>query len=164
MISISGGADFYRKSSVLENEEVFNVVYETTTHSDVLPIGTEKDYEQVCASNDATHVVSQIVYGQRGYLSFKHKVSENSESENIRGNLQVLVKSTFSIDGKGSVNLKGNQKKLAETTEATISGDFVLEAIPTSFTEAIQTFKRLASKYSFFYFVQQFYLQENRGL
>jgi len=133
---------------VLENEEVFNVVYETKNHSEVLPMGTTKEFINLCASQDATHVVSQILYGQRGYLTFKHKLSQSSNTQNVKGNLKVLVEKMYSINGKGSVNLKENEKKLSEATHATISGDFILDTIPTSFSEAIQAFKRLASKSS----------------
>lgn len=130
----------------MENEETFHVIYETRSHSEVLPTRTQQDYVQVCASKDATHVVSQVLYGQRGYLSFKHKFSESSKEKNVKGHLKIVVKSLFSITGKGKVDIKNSDKRLTESTDVKISGDFILDTMPTTFKESIDTFKRLASR------------------
>ena len=67
----------------------------------------------------------------------------------MKGELHAVIKKipTFSIEGKASVDLKGKEKTLAESTEVVFNGDFILSSgIPTTFDAAINTFKQLPSK------------------
>lgn len=146
LVKISGRADFFRESTSLENEETFDIIYKTTSYSDLIPIRVEQDYSDLCTSNDATHVVSQVLYGQREYLSLRHKPSKNSKVQNIKGNLEVVVKSIFKTQRRASSKIMELNKDLVDTTEAILSGDFSIHTFPRTFTDGINAFKDVVRK------------------
>ena len=125
----------------------FNMAFESTTITETLPAGTEKNYNSLCTDTKATHVVSSIIYGMNGYFNFKRTLRHNENKQEIFGSLQVVVKAipAFSIEGKASIDLKGTLKDISRETEVTLYGDFLLQHQPTTFDEAIQTYKTLPS-------------------
>ena len=125
----------------------FNMAFESTAYTETLPAGTEKNYNSLCSDTKATHVVSSIIYGMNGYFNFKRILRHNENKQEIFGSIQAVVKSipSFSIEGKASVNLKGTLKDISKETEVTLYGDFLLQHQPTTFDEAIQTYKTLPS-------------------
>ena len=125
----------------------FNMAFESTTFTETLPAGTDKNYITLCTDTKATHVVSSIIYGMNGYFNFKRKLYHNENKQQIFGSIQAVVKSipSFSIEGKASVDLKGSLKNISKETEVTLYGDFLLQHQPTTFDEAIQTYKTLPS-------------------
>ena len=125
----------------------FNMAFESTTITETLPAGTEKNYNSLCTDTKATHVVSSIIYGMNGYFNFKRTLRHAENKQEIFGSLQVVVKAipAFSIEGKASIDLKGTLKDISRETEVTLYGDFLLQHQPTTFDEAIQTYKTLPS-------------------
>ena len=125
----------------------FNMAFESTTFTETRPAGTEKNYNTLCTNTEATHVVSSIIYGMNGYFNFKRKLRHNKNKQEIFGSIQVVVKSipSFSIEGKASVDLKRNLKDISKETEVTLYGDFLLQHQPSTFDEAIQSYKTLPS-------------------
>ena len=125
----------------------FNMAFESTTITETLPAGTEKDYNDLCTETKATHVVSSIIYGMNGYFYFKRALRHNKKNQKIFGSLQVVVKTipAFSIERKASVDLKGTLKDISKETEVTLYGDYLLQHQPTTFDEAIHTYKTLPS-------------------
>ena len=125
----------------------FNMAFESTTFTETLPAGTEKNYNILCTDTKATHVVSSIIYGMNGYFNFKRTLRHNENKQEIVGSIQAVVKSipSFSIEGKASVDLKGMLKNISKEMEVTLYGDFLLQHQPTTFDEAIQTYKTLPS-------------------
>ena len=123
------------------------MAFESTTFTETLPAGTEKNYNSFCTDTKATHVVSSIIYGMNGYFNFKRTLRHNENKQEIFGSLQVAVKAipAFSIEGKASVDLKGTLKDISKESEVTLYGDFLLQHQPTTFDEAIQTYKTLPS-------------------
>ena len=123
------------------------MAFESTVYTETLPAGTEKNYNSLCSDTKATHVVSSIIYGMNGYFNFKRTLRHNENKQEIFGSIQAVVKSipSFSIEGKASVNLKGTLKDISKETEVTLYGDFLLQHQPTTFDEAIQTYKTLPS-------------------
>ena len=123
------------------------MAFESTTFTETLPAGTEKNYNSLCTDTKATHVVSSIIYGMNGYFNFKRTLRHDENKQKIFGSIQAVVKSipSFSIEGKASVDLKGILKDISKETEVTLYGDFLLQHQPTTFDEAIQTYKTLPS-------------------
>lgn len=61
----------------------------------------------------------------------------------------MTVKKAFlSIDAQASVDIKALEKKLSESTEMKLYADFMLDTMPTSFSEGIESFKTFASKWT----------------
>ena len=123
------------------------MAFESTTFTETLPAGTEKNYNNLCIDTKATHVVSSIIYGMNGYFNFKRILRHKESKQKIFGSIEAVVKSipSFSIEGKSSVDLKGTLKNISQETEVTLYGDFLLQHQPTTFDEAIQTYKTLPS-------------------
>ena len=123
------------------------MAFQATTFAETLPAGTEKNYNSLCTGTKATHVVSSIIYGMNGYFNFKRSLRHNENKQKIIGSMQAVVKSipSFSIEGKASADLGGMLKNISKEIEVTLYGDFLLQHQPTTFDEAIQTYKTLPS-------------------
>ena len=72
-----------------------------------------------------------------GYFNFKRTLRHNENKQEIFGSIQAVVKSipSFSIEGKASVDLKGNLKDISKETEVTLYGDFLLQHQPSTLDE-----------------------------
>ncbi|XP_073707717.1 cytolytic toxin-alpha-like [Garra rufa] len=101
-------------------------------------------FDQKTATH-ATHVVIAVLYGAQAFVVFDRTLSEKEIKQEIDGELKAMVKNipSFSIDGKGSVNMTEDEYKKVEKIACTFHGDFILEQNPTTCKEAIHTFKKL---------------------
>ena len=63
----------------------------------------------------------------------------------FEGNLHVLIKKipSFSIEGSADLKLNDSEKKMAEKISVTFHGDYELENNPTTYLEAIETYRTL---------------------
>lgn len=147
LISVTGSAGFARKEDLTEIDETFTLVYKSLSYSATVPKSTPVTFNKECKNKYATHVVNKITYGQNAYFFFKRTLQKNEQSQEVSGSLQVVVKSipSFSIEGKASIDLKGELKELAQSTEVQYNGDFRLSSgIPTTFDGAVKTFSGLS--------------------
>jgi len=145
LIKVSGSADFYRDSVVFENEEVFNMAYQATTHTLYMPSDVDVDNKMYCTQKDVSHVVSSVTYGLNAFFTFKKTTSNSKEKQEIQGTLQAMVKSipSFSIEGKASLKVEGIRKNVFDQTKVSLNGDFLLAHSPTTFAEAIKAYKQI---------------------
>ena len=121
------------------------MAFESTTFTETLPASTPKNDNDLCTDTKATHVISSIIFGMNGYFNFKRTLRHNENKQEISGSIEAIVKSipSFSLEGKASVDLKGTLKNISKETEVNLYGDFVLKRQPTTFDEAIETYKNL---------------------
>lgn len=148
MISVSGSAGFARKDDLIETDETFTLIYKTTAYSTTIPKSTPVSFANECKNKQATHVVNRITYGQNAYFFFKRRLRKNEQSQSIQGNLEIVVKAipSFSVQGKASIDMQGELKEIAESSEVQYNGDFNVDNIPTTFDSAVKTFGTLPSK------------------
>ena len=96
---------------------------------------------------DATDVVVAIQYGAGAIFTFERVVTEKEKMRAIQGKLHVSVTKlpSFSVDGKGSVNITEKQRKEVEKFSCHFHGDFILKKHPGTYEEAIKVYKELPS-------------------
>ena len=151
LVNVQGAAKYLddRKTSSHHSRVVLK--YETTTELKQLTmehLGRGKvQYPEVFDQDIATDVVVGILYGAKAFLIFDQEVSKGESLKEVHGNMEVLVKALpgISIDGKGSVDIKENQKKEIEKMHCKMYGDFRTEESPTTYEEAVRVYKQLPS-------------------
>ncbi|XP_074636909.1 cytolytic toxin-alpha-like [Acropora palmata] len=151
LVHVHGAAKYLddRKTSSHHSRVVLK--YETTTELKQLTmehLGRGKvQYPEVFDQDIATDVVVGILYGANAFLIFGQEVSKGESFREVHGNMEVLVKAlpSISVDGKGSVGIKEDQKKKAEKMRCKMYGDFRTEESPTTYEEAVRVYKQLPS-------------------
>jgi len=145
LIEVGGSAQFFRESSVFDNEEVFNMAYHATTHTLYMPTSIDVNNKIYCTAKDVTHVVSSVTYGLNAFFNFRKTVSTSSERQELAGTLQAMVKSipSFSIEGTATLKIEGTRKTVFDQTRVSLNGDFLLDFSPTTFEDAIRAYKKI---------------------
>ncbi|XP_067033103.1 uncharacterized protein [Acropora muricata] len=151
LVNVHGAAKYLddRKTSSHHSRVVLK--YETTTELKQLTmehLGRGKvQYPEVFDQDIATDVVVGILYGANAFLIFDQEVSKGESFREVHGNMEVLVKAlpSMSVDGKGSVGIKEDQKKKTEKMRCKMYGDFRTEESPTTYEEAVRVYKQLPS-------------------
>ena len=98
-----------------------------------------------CAIADATHVVTEIKYGFNAFLIFEMQETETYSKEDIRGELDIMIKTIPSVDiaGSGSINLTDTQTEIASSLKFKFHGDTIIDPPPQSFDEAIEVYQAM---------------------
>ena len=89
--------------------------------------------------------LSAIKYGAEAYFIFEQSVFDESQVQDVQGNLNVAVNSIpgIKIEGHGSVDMNDDLKKKVKDLKVKFHGDFILETNPTTFEEAVKIYKDL---------------------
>ena len=127
------------------------MLYHTTKYTETLPKKTIKDHPEECKNvNDPyTHVVTSVTYGLECNFVFKYMLAEHESESMITGNLSIAINNipSFSISGKGSVNLTESEQSMMANTQLVMYGDMSLDAesppLPTDFDTACKFFEAL---------------------
>ncbi|XP_051745180.1 stonustoxin subunit alpha-like [Ctenopharyngodon idella] len=147
LVEVEGSGKFLRDTKSSNQQSRVTMFYSETTRFEQLTMSQlgQITYPQVFDQKTATHVVTAVLYGAQAVMVFDRSISEEESKQEIEGKLNVMVKSIpeFSIKGKGSVNMKDDEKKMSEKISCTFHGDFLIEQNPTTYMEAIQTYKTL---------------------
>ncbi|XP_048067147.1 cytolytic toxin-alpha-like [Megalobrama amblycephala] len=147
LVEVGGSGKFLRDTKSSNQQSRVTMYYSETTRYEQLTMSQlgKFTYPQVFDQKTATHVVTAVLYGAQAVMVFDRTFSAEENKQDIEGNLSVMVKSipSFSIEGEGSVKMKENEMKMAEEISCTFHGDILLEQNPTTYMEAIQTYKTL---------------------
>ncbi|XP_051745108.1 stonustoxin subunit alpha-like isoform X2 [Ctenopharyngodon idella] len=147
LVEVGGSGKFLRDTKSSNQQSRVTMFYSETTRFEQLTMSQlgQITYLQVFDQKTATHVVTAVLYGAQAAMVFDRTFSEEESKQEIEGKLNVMVKSipSISIEGEGSVKMKDEEKKMAETISCTFHGDVLLEQNPTTYMEAIQTYKTL---------------------
>ena len=151
LVNVQGAAKYLDDRKISTHHSRVVLKYETTTELKQLTmehLGRGKvQYPEVFDQDIATDVVVGILYGANAFLIFDQEVSKDESFKEVHGNMEVLVKALpgISIDGKGSVDIKEDQKKKTEKMHCKMYGDFRTEESPTTYEEAVRVYKQLPS-------------------
>jgi len=151
MVSVSGGMEYLKDEVSSEREVNVEMLYHTTKYTETLPKKTKKDHEEECKNiNDPyTHVVTSVTYGLDCNFVFKYFLEEHESESKIAGDLEIAINNipSFSISGKGEVDLSESEQNMMEKTQLVMYGDMSLDAdsppLPTDFDTACNFFKAL---------------------
>ncbi|XP_067033107.1 uncharacterized protein [Acropora muricata] len=149
LVKVQGAAKYLDDRKTSSNHSRVVLKYETTTEFKQLTMEHlgKVQYPEVFDQDIATDVVVGILYGANAFLIFDQEVSKDESFKEVHGNMEVLVKALpgISIDGKGSVDIKEDQKKKTEKMHCKMYGDFRTEESPTTYEEAVRVYKQLPS-------------------
>ncbi|RXN19682.1 neoverrucotoxin subunit beta-like protein [Labeo rohita] len=147
LVEVGGSAKYLRDTKSSNQQSRVTMYYSETTRFEQLTMSHlgEITYPQVFSQKTATHVVMAVLYGVQAFMVFDRTFSEEKDEQKIEGELDVMVRKIpkFSIEGKGAIKLTDSDKKVAENITCTFYGDVRLEQNPTTFTEAIEVYKKL---------------------
>lgn len=143
-----GGSVKYMTNTKSSSQQCrVTMLYSETTRFEQLTMSQldHITYPQVFDHKNATHVITAVLYGAHAFMLFDRMLAENENKRDIEVKVSLMVKgiSTFSIDAEGDVKMSDEQKTMAEKMDCTFYGDFHLEQNPTTFAEAVKTYKQL---------------------
>ena len=83
-----------------------------------------------------------IEYGADAFFIFEKTVSDISQLQSARGDLNVAVSQlSFSIEGHGSLNFNTNFSEKVSDLSVKFHGDFVLDTNPTTYEQAVRIYQ-----------------------
>ncbi|XP_067282095.1 cytolytic toxin-alpha-like [Pseudorasbora parva] len=147
LVEVEGSAKFLRDTKSSNQQSRVTMSYSETTRFDQLTMTHlgKITYPEVFDQKTATHVVTAVLYGAKAFMVFDRGFSEEENKQEIEGKLSVMVKNIpgISIEGQGALEMTDSDKKMAESIACTFHGDLRLEQNPTTYTEAVDAFKKL---------------------
>uniref|UniRef100_A0A672TDA6 SNTX thioredoxin-like domain-containing protein n=1 Tax=Sinocyclocheilus grahami TaxID=75366 RepID=A0A672TDA6_SINGR len=137
LVEVGGSAKYLCDTKSSNQQSRVTMYYSETSRFDQLTMTQlgKITYPQVFDQKTATHA----------FMVFDQMSSKDEKKQEIEGKLHVMVRKLpgFSIEGEGSVNMTEDEKKIAENITCIFHGDFHLEQNPTTYTEALNLYKRL---------------------
>jgi hypothetical protein len=149
LVDLSGSAKLIDYCQTTEQKIQFILQYSITTHFHELPKHclTKRDikHQEIFNQENATHVVTDILYGAEIFLIFNRKLSDNENRTEVQNSVQDLLKKTrtLQIFDNDQLDLNNDEKKLADTLTCKYYGDIQLKSNPTSFKDAVKLIKQL---------------------
>ncbi|RXN19937.1 stonustoxin subunit alpha-like protein [Labeo rohita] len=147
LVEVGGSAKYLHDTKSSNQQSRVTMYYSETSRFEQLTMTQlgKISYPQVFEQKTATHVVTAVLYGAQAIMVFDRTFSKEEDKQKIEGELKVMVKKipSFSIKGKGAVQMTDAEKKMAENINCTFHGDFHLEKNTTSYMEALDLYKNL---------------------
>ncbi|XP_048052303.1 cytolytic toxin-alpha-like isoform X2 [Megalobrama amblycephala] len=147
LVEVRGSAKYLHDTKSSNQQSRVTIYYRETTRFEQLTMTQLGNitYPEVFDQKTATHVVTAVLYGAQAFMVFDRTFSKEEKEQDIEGELNVMVKNIpeYSIEGKGSVNMTDNDKKIAENIACTFHGDIHLEQNPTTYMDALDLYKQL---------------------
>ncbi|XP_067303170.1 neoverrucotoxin subunit alpha-like [Pseudorasbora parva] len=147
LVEVGGSAKYLRDTKSSNQQSRVTMHYSETSRFEQLTMTHlgQITYPQVFDQKTATHVVTAVLYGAQAFMVFDRRFSEEEQKQEIEGKLNVMVKKIplFSIEGQGALEMTDSDKKMADSVDCRFHGDFHLHQNPTTYTEAVDVFKKL---------------------
>ncbi|XP_028971378.2 uncharacterized protein LOC106024252 [Esox lucius] len=147
LVKVEGSAKYLNDTKVSKKQARVTLKYKTTTSFRQLTMnhlgrGNVK-YPHVFEDDTATHVVTGILYGAQAFFVFDREVTDTKDCQNVKGNLEMVIKKLINIEGQGSLKMNNTDNSHIEKFSCKFHGDFSLENNPTSFQEAMSVYQSL---------------------
>uniref|UniRef100_A0A8C5PGP8 Fibronectin type-III domain-containing protein n=1 Tax=Leptobrachium leishanense TaxID=445787 RepID=A0A8C5PGP8_9ANUR len=152
LVNVDGSANYLNDIKSSNHQARVTLKYSRTTKFDQLTmnhLGSKNmTYTEVFDKGTATHVVTAILYGAQAFFIFDREVSSSENTQDIQGNLEVIIKKipSISIEGKGDVTLTDREKQSKDTFSCKFYGDFALDSNPVNYEDAINLYKSLPKR------------------
>ncbi|XP_048056666.1 stonustoxin subunit alpha-like [Megalobrama amblycephala] len=147
LVEVGGSGKFLRDTKSSHRQSRVTMYYSETTRYEQLTMSQlgQVTYPQVFDQKTATHVVVAVLYGAHAAMVFDQSISEEENKQKVEGELSYYIKGIARdlTKGEGSVDMKYDEKEKLEKISCTFHGDFVLEKNPTTYMEALETYKTL---------------------
>ncbi|XP_076134905.1 stonustoxin subunit beta-like [Alosa pseudoharengus] len=148
LIAGGGSAKYLEKKTSSTQECRATLKYRVTTMNKELMICDLGDPNpEVLNKTDATHVVSQVIYGADALMEFQATATDASKKQVIEGNLNVMINKIpeIGISGDGSLKMNDEDKEKVKDFSYRFYGDFQLNNLTSTFEEAVKVYKELPS-------------------
>jgi len=151
LVKVGGSAKYLDTRNSSSRVSSVTATWSTTTETKRLSMNLlasqNVKYREMLDSGEATHVIAGITYGANAYFRFEKALNENENKKEVGGELEISVKTipSFSIEGKGSVEMKENDKIKMNNIKCEFYGDYTGIQIPTNFEEAVKVLGKLSS-------------------
>ena len=149
LVSVSGSAEYAKDHKKTNHQGRVVLKYSATVRSDELIItdldkANLNDVQNVDITQ-ATHIVTEIIYGVDAYFVFTRELSQDEDKTEVEGEIKAVVKKLPSIEvsADAELKLKDNEQKIADSLTCTFYGDFNLVKNPSTFDEALKLYQAL---------------------
>ncbi|XP_053553203.1 uncharacterized protein LOC128644712, partial [Bombina bombina] len=149
LVKVSGSATYMNNTKKSRNQARVTLKYSRTTKFEQLTmnhLGTKNmTYHDVFDKGTATHVVTGILYGAQAFFIFDRDVSTSENTQDIKGNLQIMIKKIplISVDGQGSLTMNDQEREQVSKFSCKFHGDFALDRNPVTYEDAIRIYTSL---------------------
>ncbi|XP_078087792.1 uncharacterized protein LOC144505540 [Mustelus asterias] len=149
LVEVSGSAKYLNDSKKSKQQARVTLNYRATTRFEQLTMSqlgpNNITYPYVFDQGSATHVVTAVMYGAQAFFVFDREYYSSDNKQEIEGSLEVMIKKIplVSIEGKGSLKLSDNERKIVEKFSCTFHGDFLLNSNPVSYEDAFRVYTTL---------------------
>ncbi|XP_061088345.1 stonustoxin subunit alpha-like [Conger conger] len=102
-------------------------------------------YPKVFEQKSATHVVTGVLYGGEVFMVFDQMVSTEEDKQNITGALESSIRKIPKVESSiaEKFRLTDREKRTVQKFRCTFHGDFALEHNPTTYEEAVDSYRKL---------------------
>ncbi|KAL2084057.1 hypothetical protein ACEWY4_019575 [Coilia grayii] len=146
LVSVEGSAHYLKDTTTSMHQCRVTLQYkETTVFKELMTLEMEIKHPEVFEKNEATHVVTAVLYGAEAYMVFDQMVADIQKKQEILGELKVEVNKIpgVSISGEGKVVINDDERRKVKQFKCTFHGDFKLKQNPASYEEAAIVYKSL---------------------
>ncbi|XP_015260584.1 PREDICTED: stonustoxin subunit alpha-like, partial [Cyprinodon variegatus] len=148
LVKVGGSAKYLNDQKSSKHQCRVTLQYKATTVYKHLTMSPAEMKTHLRVDDDlmsmATHVVTAISYGVNVFFVLDSQKLDVSSKSKIEGSLQAAVsKGGFGMEAEVSVKQSKQERSLNEQFTCKFYGDVIPESNPTTFTEALKTYKHL---------------------
>ncbi|KAM9385535.1 stonustoxin subunit alpha-like [Pholidichthys leucotaenia] len=149
LIEVKGSAKYLNDNKKFHHQSRVTLQYKATTMFKQLTVtdlaGMDKEQVGIIKEGFATHVVTGILYGANAFFVFDSEKLDSSNTQEIHGNIEAVIKKipNFDIEGKVDLQLTDKEKSVTDTLSCKFYGDFLLESNPATYEKAVETYINL---------------------
>lgn len=149
LISVSGSAKYLHEEKAKQEDERLTFVFKKRSKQVTID-GNALINKNLCNTEGATHVITDVIYGSNAYLSFDKSVNDFSKKKEIAGSLHATITSipSFSLDADAELQMEDHEREFVKDLHYTYHGDVLDMISPTTFQEAVVLVKTLEQKAS----------------
>ena len=145
-VDVQGSAKYLKDKTTSTHQCRVTLQYkETTVFKELMTLEMEIKHPEVFDKNEATHVVTAVLYGAEAFMVFDQMAEDILKKQEILGELKISVNKIpqVEISGEGKVVINDNERRKVKKFKCTFHGDFKLKENPSSYEEAAVVYKSL---------------------
>uniref|UniRef100_A0A8C1VBD0 SNTX thioredoxin-like domain-containing protein n=1 Tax=Cyprinus carpio TaxID=7962 RepID=A0A8C1VBD0_CYPCA len=145
LVQVSGAAKYLKDNKTSFIQQRLTLHYHSTCEFKELTVN-QLPPENIPDDDNATHVVTGILYGADACFVFDRQVSSDEDKSAVKGEVKMAVEKllgVISIDANADLNMNDTEKTAVKNFTCTFYGDFQLPSNPTTFEDAMKVFADL---------------------
>uniref|UniRef100_A0A8C1R0U4 Fibronectin type-III domain-containing protein n=2 Tax=Cyprinus carpio TaxID=7962 RepID=A0A8C1R0U4_CYPCA len=145
LVQVSGAAKYLKDNKTSFIQQRLTLHYHSTCEFKELTVN-QLPSENIPDDDNATHVVTGILYGADACFVFDRQVSSDENKSTVKGEVKVALEKllgVISIDANADLNMNDTEKTAVKNFTCTFYGDFQLPSNPTTFEDAMKVFADL---------------------